>query len=71
MGFAQGEASPYIFVQKNKNNATSVHGDDFTSVGAKGDLDWLEVAIDKKYELRKGGCLGPGADDASEIPVLN
>ena len=43
IGFAQGEASPCMFVHKGRNVPTSVHGDDFTSVGAKADLDWLEA----------------------------
>ena len=70
IGLAQGEASPNIFVQKDKNIATSVHGDDLTSVGARCNLDWLEEALQKKYELRKGGRLGPGAEDASEIFIF-
>ena len=49
----------------------SVHGDDFTSVGAKADLDWLEARLEGKYGLRKCGRLGPGEDDAKEILVLN
>jgi hypothetical protein len=71
IGFVQSVASPCIFVQKDKNLATSVHGDDFTTVGAKCDLDWLETSMENKYELRKGGRLGPGKDDAKEILVLN
>ena len=49
----------------------SVHGDDFTSTGAKVELDWLERQHEGKYELRKGGRLGPGAEDAKELTVLN
>ena len=58
--FAQGDASPSIFVQKDRNIATSVRGDDFTSVGAKCDLDWLEAALEKKYDMRAGGRLSQG-----------
>ena len=71
IGFSQGEASPCIFVHKLKGIACSVHGDDFTSTGAKVELDWLEVQLESKYELRKGGRLGPGAQDAKELTVLN
>ena len=71
IGLVQGVASPCIFVQTEKNISTSVHGDDFTSVGAKCDLDSLEKLMEAKYELRKGGRLGPGKDDAKEILVLN
>ena len=71
IGFVQGTASPCVFVHTLKNVATSVHGDDFTSVGPKDALDWLEVSLEAKYELRKGGRLGPGDSDAKEITVLN
>ena len=71
IGIVQGVASPYIFGYNENNVSTSVHGDDFTSVGAKCNLDWLEKLMEAKYELRKGGRLGPGKDDAKEILVFN
>ncbi|MDE0779072.1 MAG: hypothetical protein OSB43_22550, partial [Nocardioides sp.] len=71
VGFIQGTASPCIFVHSTRNLSTSVHGDDFTSVGPKLELDWLESALEGKYELRKGGRLGPGRSDSKEILVLN
>ena len=71
VGFQQGTASPCIFVHRARNIATSVHGDDFTSVGPKRELDWIESALEGKCELRKGGRLGPEPDDAKEILVLN
>ena len=71
IGFAQGEASPCIFIHETRGIACSVHGDDFTSTGEKRELDWLEVMLESRYELRKGGRLGPGAGDAKELTVLN
>ena len=71
IGFVQGVASPCSFVHKFKNLAASVHGDDFTTVGPKCGLDCLETFMENKCELRKGGRLGPGKDDAKEILVLN
>ena len=71
IGVEQGEASPCVFVMKSHNLATSVHGDDFTTVGPKAELELLEADLGSKYEFRKGGCLGPGRDDANEILVLN
>ena len=64
IGFSQAEASPCIFVHKSRGIACSVHGDDFTSTGAKVELNWLERQLAGKYELRKGGRARPGADDA-------
>ena len=71
IGFSRAEVSPCIFVHKNRGIACSIHGDDFTSMGAKVELDWVEGKLEGKYELRKGGQLGPGADDAKELTVLN
>jgi hypothetical protein len=71
IGFKQGVASPCIFVHPTRGIACSVHGDDFTSTGEKRELDWLEQQLESKYELRKGGRLGPGPNDAKELTVLN
>ena len=62
---------PCLFVHEARNTATSVHGDDFTSAGPRVELDWLESQLEGEYELRKGGLLAPGDQDAKEILVLN
>ena len=69
--FWQGEACPCLFFHPGKGLATSVHGDDFTTAGPKCEQDWFESQLEAKYELKKGGRLGPGKDDAKEITVLN
>ena len=71
MGFEQGLASPCVFSHRERGLVTSVHGDDFTTVGAKFQLDWFEATLASYYELRKGGRLGPGPQDAKEGTVLN
>ena len=71
LGFTQGVASPCLFFHKERQLATSVHGDDFTTSGEKRHLDWFEDALETKYELKRGGRLGPGAKDKKEITVLN
>ena len=45
--------------------------DDFTTVGSKRELDKFEDELEAKYELKKGGCLGPGPNDCKELTVLN
>ena len=69
--FSQGTASPNTFFHKAKGIVCSVHGDDFTSSGPKGSLDWLEGAIAERYEITVGPRLGPGPGDAKEATVLN
>ena len=71
IGFTQGEASPCIFVHESPGLTCNVHGDYFKSRGPKVELDWLKVQLEGKYELRKGGRLRPGPDDAAELAVLN
>ena len=71
MGFQQGVASPCVFWHEKRSLVCSVHGDDFTTAGAKPDLDWFETELEARYELRKGGRIGPGKDDDKEGRVLN
>ena len=59
----QGAACPCLFVDAKRGLALSVHGDDFTTVGPKCELHAFEQALENKYELKKGGRLGPGPDD--------
>ena len=40
--------------------AVSVHGDEFTAMGPKNELDWFEPRLKASYELTVGGSLGPG-----------
>jgi len=43
LGFTQGRASPCLFSHRSRRLYCSVHGDDFTTVGGKRDLDWFEA----------------------------
>ena len=71
LGFKQGVACPCIFYHEQRDIVCSVHGDDFTAVGPKASLDWYESALEEKYELKKGGRLGPGQNDDREATCLN
>ena len=71
MGFVQGIACPCIFHHPDRDLVCSVHGDAFTAVGPKKNLDWYETALEAKYELKKGGRLGPGPNDDREATCLN
>ena len=70
-GFVQGSASACIFHHPARELYSSVHGDDFTTAGAKEDLDWFEAQLEAAYELRKGGRLGPGPNDDKTGRILN
>ena len=71
LGFVQGTASPCLFWHRERRLICSVHGDDFTTAGPKNQLDWFERCLENKYELSKGGRLGPGRGDMKEGRVLN
>ena len=64
IGFRQGEACPCSFVHDKRGLIMSVHGDDFTTAGLKCEVDVFESQLDGKYELKKGGRLGPGPKDS-------
>ena len=71
LGFRQGSSCANVFWHETRRIRTSVHGDDFTSVGPKSQLDWLEAAISSKYEMTAQPRLGPALGDAKEDIVLN
>ena len=71
LGFVQGLASPCMFYHPQRRLIASVHGDDFTTAGAKVHLDWFENQLEVVYELSKGGRLGPGPGDDKEGLILN
>ena len=71
LGFTQGVACPCVFHHREQSLVCSVHDDDFTTAGAKPDLDWFETELEARYELRRGGRIGPGGNDEKEGRVLN
>ena len=71
MEFEQGMSSPCLFRHPLRQLVCSVHGDDFTTTGAKHDLDWFEDTIKQHYECTIQPRLGPGDADAKEGIVLN
>ena len=54
LGFEQGVAFPCVFWHKARSLVCSVHGDDFTTTGAKPDLDWFFSSINDNAEQHAG-----------------
>ena len=71
IGFVQRGSSPCLFRHPSRTLVSTVHGDDFTTVGDKSDLDWFESELAKHYELTTQPRIGPGRDDAKEGLILN
>ncbi len=60
-----------MFRHPERQLVASVHGDDFTTAGAKHDLDWYEHKLEAHYECTIQPRIGPGAEDAKEATALN
>ena len=71
MCFIRGGASSCVFRHVERDITTSVYGDDFTTTGAKDQLDWFRHALEKKYDLVKSAQLGPAETDGKEARILN
>ena len=69
-GFRRGEASPVSFYHPDRELWCVVHGDDFTFTGYEEDLDFVAGVMQKEYEVKIRGRLGPGEADCKEIDVL-
>ena len=52
IGFERGVGFPSVFVHKQLDIWTLVHGDDYFSAGGGKELEWLEAQLSEKYELR-------------------
>jgi hypothetical protein len=70
-GFVQGMSSPCIFIHKEKDIATVVHGDDFTSLGVESSLHWLADQLKLTFSIKERGILGPEPRDTKAIRLLS
>ena len=66
-----GSSSACVFYHPEWYLASSVHGDDFTTVGPKSSLDLFVTKLREKYELKEAARLGPAPEDDKEGRVLN
>ena len=64
----QGLALPCVLHHPERGIAVSVHGDDFTAVGPKPELDRFEKTLRQHYELAVGQRLGPGPTTIRRAP---
>ena len=60
-----------MFYHEDLNLVCAVHGDDFTVRGPKRSLDAFVEGMNKLYEFKIGGRLGPGDGDDKEGTILN
>ena len=70
LGFRTGTASPCNFYHDVRKVSLTVHGDDFTSTGNEGNLQWLARCMAAEFEI-KTDVLGPKPEHAKELRILN
>ena len=71
MGFISGMASPCCFFHPQRKLHLVVHGDDFTTMGVKTDVDWFEKTLADHFELKIRGRLGENCTGPQQIRILN
>ena len=52
IGFDTGKASPCVFHHIERYIRVVVHGDDFTMLGSRKQLDWFKGRIESKFEIK-------------------
>ena len=70
MGFPSGIASPCCFHHPSRNLHLVVHGDDFTTMGVKADIDWFEKTLADHSVLKIRGRLGDNSTGLSKSKFL-
>lgn len=59
LGFEQGRSTPCMFYLPGRNLRTTVHGDDFETLGSMKDLLWFTSKLKERWSLTDRGTLGP------------
>ena len=70
-GFTKGKWSPCCFVHSGREIRAVVHGDDFTVLGHRGQLQWFRERIRERFEVKFRGMIGPGAKEGKQMIILN
>ena len=57
-GVQKGKASPCCFLEPVRKRTCVVHGDDFTVLGDRKQLDWCRERMQERYPAKIRGRLG-------------
>ena len=73
LGFLQAKSNACLHFHEERNIRIEVHGDDFTGVGPKSELEWFAAELKKSWTVDLRGILGlPSmANVAHSITILN
>ena len=58
MGFRRGLANPCCFHHETRQISVVVHGDDFTALGGRRELQWYEDGLREAFDIKVKGHLG-------------
>ena len=59
-----------MFYHESREIRVVVHGDDFTFLGWREQLNWVRAEMMKRYEI-KSELMGPAAGDNKSVRILN
>ena len=73
IGFQQAKSNSCLYYHPAKQIRIKVHGDDFTGVGPKAELEWFAAELRKHWTIDVRGILGPPSmkDVDHSIVILN
>ena len=60
-----------MFYHPGKDLRLVVHGDDFTQIGRKEQLDWFRTHIRNRLEVTFRARLGPSEEEDKAVRILN
>lgn len=70
-GFVEGASARTVFYNAETKTRCVVHGDDFTFLGYKSELQKVKAKMAEWYELKVRGILGTDEGDMRVISILN
>lgn len=73
LGFSQEKANSCLYFHSKRLIRVEVHGDDFTALGEKSQLEWFSHELGKHWTVETRGYLGPPGmpDTKQSIDILN
>ena len=70
-GLQAGQNTTLCFLSPSKDITVVVHGDDFSAMGLKHNLDWYESKLAEHFEIGGKTRMGTEEGDAKEVRILN
>ena len=68
--FRRGIGAPIVFYNARSGVRAVVHGDDFTFVGTRGELEKVRELMGEWYDIKDWGIMGSGDDELKEAGIL-